>query len=118
MCIMEIHEDSTRSGMIQAIAHNLSTIDRDLDMLLKVALSRKDVELGVFAGRVQERVHAAYADALDEFGISLAEVTMDPEGHIHHTLHEHDENGHHGTERAFLAEMHKATQEAQKDETR
>lgn len=115
MCIMEIHENSTRSTMIQAIAHNLSTIDRDLDMLLKVALARKDVELGAFAGTVQTTVHKAYAEALEEFGISLAELTMSPEGHIH------DENGHHvhvGSERSFIAEMDKATKEAQKDETR
>jgi len=109
---MEIHENATRSTMIQAIAHNLSTIDRDLDMLLTVALSRHDVQLRQFAGSVQTKVHAAYADALAEYGISLAEVTEDLEGHIHH------DHPHNGSERSFIQLLDETTKLAQADETR
>jgi len=109
---MEIHEDATRSAMIQAIAHNLSTIDRDLDMLVELGNARKDLELVEWANRTQTRVHRAYADSLMEFGMSLAELTMDPQGHIPHV---HDN---HGNERNLSDLIRIATEESQRDETR
>lgn len=112
MCIMEIHEDATRSAMIQAIAHNLSTIDRDLDMLDKVAIARKDHQLRDFSRTLQKVVHEAYADALLEFGLSIGDLAMDAEGHIPHI---HDE---HGNERNLAQIIRDVTEEAQKDETR
>lgn len=84
MCIMEIHEHASKSSMIQAIAHNLSTVDRDLDMLRKVANSRNDHEMVEWVNSLQSKVHAAYADALGEFGMSLADVVMDENGHMPH----------------------------------
>lgn len=112
MCIMEIHEESTRSAMIQAIAHNLSTIDRDLDMLRKVAESRKDLDLLQWAESLQDTVHREYADALMEFGLSIAEVLEDPNGHMPHV---HDI---HGNERQFADLITEVTNEAKADETR
>lgn len=112
MCIMEIHEDATRSAMIQAVAHNLSTIDRDMDMLRNVAIARKDHKLQDWCNRMQNVVHAAYADALMEYGISLGDLTMDPQGHIPHV---HDN---HGNERNLSDLIRETTEEAQKDETR
>jgi hypothetical protein len=112
VCIMEIHEDATRSAMIQAVAHNLSTIDRDLDMLRNVAIARNDHDLQNWGNRLQNVVHAAYADALMEFGLSLADLTMDPQGHMPHV---HDN---HGNERNLSDLIREVTEEAQKDETR
>ncbi len=112
MCIMEIHEDATRSAMIQAVAHNLSTIDRDLDMLRNVAESRKDAKLLEWAVSLQNRVHRCYADALAEFGMSLADVATDDKGHMPHV---HDN---HGNERNLSQLIRDVTEEAQKDETR
>lgn len=108
MCIMEIHEHASKSSMIQAIAHNLSTIDRDLDMLRNVAIARKDHEMHDWTNRLQNVVHAAYADALAEFGMSLADVVMDENGHMPHM---------HGNEN-LSALLDRTTREAQKDETR
>lgn len=112
MCIMEIHEDATRSTMIQAVAHNLSTIDRDLDMLRKVGIARNDHDLVNWAEKLQTTVHGCYADALAEYGMSLADLTMDPQGHIPHV---HDN---HGNERNLSDLIRETTLEAQKDETR
>jgi hypothetical protein len=108
MCIMEIHEHASKSSMIQAIAHNLSTIDSDLDMLREVAKGRKDHEMVNWVDSLQKKVHAAYADALGEFGMSLADVVMDENGHMPHT---------HGNE-ALSATLDRVTRESQKDETR
>lgn len=112
MCIMEIHEDATRSAMIQAVAHNLSTIDRDLDMLRKVGENRNDHNLVEWAETLQNTVHRCYADALAEFGYSLADLTMDPQGHIPHV---HDN---HGNERNLSDLIREVTNESQADETR
>lgn len=112
MCIMEIHEDATRSAMIQAFAHNLSTIDRDLDMVRKVGEARNDHKLVEWAETLQTTVHQTYAYALAEFGMSLAMLAMDAEGHIPHI---HDE---HGNERNLAQIIRDVTEEAQKDETR
>lgn len=107
MCIMEIHDGAHRNTMIQAIAHNLSTIDRDLDMLVKVGESRNDHDLHEFAESLQKRVHAAYAQALTEFGISLANHASDENGHIHV-----------GSERNVVELLNNATKRAKVDETR
>lgn len=108
MCIMEIHEHASQSSMYQAIAHNLSTIDRDLDMMREVAKGRKDVKMLEAVDNLQKRVHEAYADALGEFGMSIGTVVMDENGHMPHM---------HGNER-LSALLDKVTRESQKDETR
>jgi hypothetical protein len=109
MCIMEIHPKAHRSTMVQAIAHNLSTIDRDLDMLYHVAVSRNDHNLTDFAVSVQAKVNRAYAEALDEFGIEAASLASDEEGHIHREP---------GNERTIEQTVNSATKAAKKDETR
>ncbi|SRR6266480_563278 len=109
MCIMEIHAHSERTTMVQAIAHNLSTIDRDLDMLREVAHARQDTDLLDFAETVQRRVQGAYAEALAEFGIEVAKVASDHEGHVH---------GETGSERTFVEIVNNATKAARRAETR
>lgn len=112
MCIMEMHDKAHRTTMVQAVAHNLSTIDRDLDMLRKVAESRKDVEMLKFVDSIQIPVNKAYALGLTEFGLYCAQESSDHEGHVH------GENGHHGHERTFEAVVANATKAAKRDETR
>jgi len=109
MCIMEIHAEARRSTMVQAIAHNLSTIDRDLDMLLKVGESRKDRELVDFAQNLQNVVSQAYAIGLTEFGLYVASDASDSDGHIHRKP---------GEERNFVEVVNNATRAAKRDETR
>lgn len=112
MCIMEIHDHAHRNTMVQAITHNLSTIDRDLDMLVKVGEARKDRELVDFAQNLQNMVNRAYAVGLTEFGMYVAKSVESPDGHMPH------ETDNHGHERSFVHVVNNATKAAKKDETR
>lgn len=107
MCIMEIHEHAANATMAQAMAHNLSTADRDADMLVKVFTARHDYA-GVRAVQsAQAKVHAAYAEMLELFGEYAAQASMDSAGHVHH-----------GSERTIESVVKSATDRAHSEETR
>lgn len=107
MCIMEIHDKAAKITMVQAVTHNLSTVDRDLDMLVKLAESRKDDKLHSWAVTMQNAVHGAYAYGLTEFGLLAASAASDHNGHVHV-----------GNERNIIEVVNNATKAAKKDETR
>jgi hypothetical protein len=72
MCVMEIHPDAAVHAMLQACAHNVSTILRDIEMLRPTVETRQPEKLaGVdrIAGRLGEiytELIAHYRDAVHE----------------------------------------------------
>jgi len=72
MCVMEIHPDAAVHAMLQACAHNVSTILRDMEMLRPAVETRQPAKLaGIdqIAGRLGEiyaELIAHYGDAVHE----------------------------------------------------
>lgn len=109
MCIMEVHNGQRTATMVQACAHNTSTVDRDLDMLIKLMENRGAVTLGAVQ-QAQSKIHEGYAVLLDVFGEEIARTVADSEGHVH----DHD----HGNERSLVEQAHHDAQAARRFETR
>lgn len=110
MCIMEIHPGAHLATMLQALAHNASTWDRDADMLLPIMDARGDHEVTAGVQRAHDHVKAAYAIMLELFGEEVARMASDPDGHVH--------LGDVGSERTLVSVLDSATRAAKKDETR
>lgn len=110
MCIMEIHEGQQSTTLVQAMAHNASTQDRDLDMLIKVLSARGRQDMADSVEHAQRHIHAAYATLLESYGEMVAEHVQDDAGHVH----THD----HGDERSLVAVAHHAAGLARRFETR
>lgn len=108
MCIMEARPESHKATIAQAMAHNLSTVDRDGDMFIRVLNARRDFEGARTVAHLQEITHRAYAGFLEMFGEFAAEITP-------HAIHSHDS---HGNERTLEEVIVSATNAARKDETR
>jgi hypothetical protein len=72
MCVMEIHPDAAVHAMLQACAHNVSTILRDMEMLRPTVETRQPAKLaGIdqIAGRLGEiyaELIAHYRDAVHD----------------------------------------------------
>ena len=104
------------------MAHNSSTVERDLDMFVTVLqgrLSRPGVtatqaaEIRRDIDQVQaakDHVQHAYAGLMGLFGITVAREVMDPDGHVH----DHD----HGAERSLVDQAHRDEELARRFETR
>lgn len=110
MCIMEVRPGQRAATIAQALAHNLSTVDRDFDMFRKLLEARGDTETLTTIEAAQRLTHKAYANMLDVFGEEVAAEEADPAGH----LHEHD----HGSERSFVEQAHHDASLARRFETR
>jgi len=89
MCIMEVNLDQHPAVWMQAIAHNLSTTDRDIDLAVEAAPSCHDITPARLASikEGQRKAHEAYATFLALFGELAEEYGMDPAGHPH--THDH-----------------------------
>jgi hypothetical protein len=122
MCIMEVRPGQRSATIAQAMAHNTSTVERDLDMFTPLLRARGETELLAKIECAHEHLRAAYAEFLAVFTEEVkTEVTS---GHDH--SHDHD----HGSEREIyqaeadkmsaelLAEAHHDAQLARKYETR
>lgn len=109
MCIMEVRAGQRRSTMVQAMAHNTSTVDRDLDMLVEIMKRRGGVLLEPIE-QAQDHIHQAYAGLLAAFGEAVAAEATDPEGHVH----DHD----HGQERTLVEQAQHDAELARRFETR
>jgi predicted DNA-binding ribbon-helix-helix protein len=119
VCIMEMNPDQHAAVMYQAIAHNLSTVDRDIDLLVKIAEQRKDITSAQLVSVIdgQRRAHDAYATFLALFGEAVGDYVADDAGHVH----DHDGNHNHGNERSPLSLVEAAkkfTDQAHAYETR
>lgn len=109
MCIMEVRPGQTTATVAQAMAHNTSTIERDLDMFRKLLEARKEGVHLTLVNRAQSLLHEAYAIFLEQFGEFVAEE-VNPDTHVHT-----EQNGH---ERTFVEQAHHDAQLARKYETR
>lgn len=117
MCIMEVRPGQRSSTIAQAMAHNLSTIERDLDMFKPLLEARGEHELLATIEEGHEHMKAAYQHFLDCF---IHE--------IHHEVehgHDHDHGDHAGErvydgdlETALLHQAHHDAQLARRYETR
>lgn len=109
MCIMEVRAGQKTSTVAQAMAHNTSTIERDLDMFRKLLEARKEGEHLALVERAQKLLNEAYSIFLEQFGEFVAEE-VNPDNHTH----DHD----HGHERTFVEQAHHDAQLARRFETR
>jgi len=114
MCMMEVHARQRRDTMAQAMAHNTKTVISDLEMLIKLLEARKDTEDVPEFEHAMDHLRHAYAGLLGLFGEAVARLEEDPEGHVHHGEHPHNE----GTERSFVEEIDRAARTARVYETR
>lgn len=125
MCIMEVRAGQKSTTIAQALAHNLSTSDRDFDMFKKLLTARGESELLVAVSSAQQQTHRAYATMLEVYGEELAtEVTGEHE-HGHDAEHLEpvgNEREHHASEATLnavlVAAEHHDAELARKFETR
>lgn len=116
MCIMEVRPGQRTATIAQALAHNTSTIERDLDMFRKLLEARKEGDHVELVNRAQKLLNEAYAIFLEQFGEFVAEeVNPDSSVHTHTNDHEHEQIGH---ERTFVEQAHHDAQLARRFETR
>jgi hypothetical protein len=107
---MEVRPSQRASTIAQALAHNASTLDRDLDMFIEVLSVRKDFETLASVQAAQAEVHRAYANLLEIFGEEVAGEVADSDGHL-----PADDHGH---ERTFVGQAHHDAGLARRFETR
>lgn len=119
MCIMEVRPGQRTATIAQALAHNTSTIERDLDMFRKLLEARKEGEHVELVNRAQKLLNEAYAIFLEQFGEFVAEE-VNPDNHVstHTNEHKHDDHDNHGHERTFVEQAHHDAQLARRFETR
>lgn len=114
MCIMEIHPGQLASTMVQACAHNISTVDRDIDMFKGVLAARGRTELLQNVEDAHAVISVAYEKLLQCFADEVQrEVAV--HGEHAHPDHAHD---HHGTERSLAEQAHHDAELARRFETR
>lgn len=89
MCVMEVRAGQRSSTIAQAITHNLSTIERDLDMFKALLVGRRDAEALTVAGEIEFHMKGAYAAALKMFAgevvgeIEAGEAIGNERVHLH-----------------------------------
>lgn len=110
MCIMEVRPGQRSSTIAQAMAHNTSTIERDLDMFEELLSARGESELLAQVQHAHNHLRHAYAGLLSVFGQEVATEVEDTAGH----LHTHDK----GHERSLVAQAHRDASLARQYETR
>jgi hypothetical protein len=112
---MEVRPGQHDVTIAQALAHNLSTADRDFDMFVEKLRGEKKHNDDVInlVLEAQKRTHDAYALMLMQFGLYVAAACTDEEGHL---LAPHDHE--HGNERTFVETVVAETNKARAYETR
>ncbi len=110
MCIMEVRPGQHSSTIAQALAHNVSTVERDMDMFELLVEARGDAAMLADLHGAHDHLRKAYATLLATFGIEVAKAVQDGEGHLH--THEH------GNERTLVETAHHDAGLARKFETR
>lgn len=110
MCIMEVRAGQRSSTIAQALAHNTSTVERDLDMFEELLKARGDHESLATVLHAHDHLRKAYATLLAQFGMEVAAEVADPAGHVH----DHD----HGSERSLVDQAHHDASLARRYETR
>lgn len=109
MCIMEVRPGQKSSTIAEAMAHNVSTVERDMDLFRALMKARGDDERLRALDHVQGMLTHAYADLLEMFGEEVNLEVADWEGHVPHS---------HGNERTLTEQAHRDAGEARRFETR
>jgi hypothetical protein len=105
---MEVRPGQHASTIAQAMAHNASTLDRDLDMFKELLRARGDLITYQNVNDAQVRIHAAYETLLEIFGAEI---------HAHeHEAHLDDNPV--GNERSLAEQAHHDAELARRFETR
>lgn len=107
MCVMEVRIGQRSSTIAQACAHNVSTVERDLDMYEKLLLARGETTVLAAIRGAHVQLRSAYAQLLDAYGTEVAVAVRDH--------HDHDD---HGTERSFMQVVDEDIRRAKRYETR
>lgn len=110
MCIMQVRPGQAASTIAQAMAHNVSTVERDMDMFEELLKANQDWESLRTVQHAHEHLRKAYADLLMQFGIQVAREIQDPDGHVH--------DNDHGNERSLVEQAHHDATLARRFETR
>lgn len=110
MCIMEVRPGQHSATIAQALAHNVSTVERDMDMFEMLVAARGESKMLADLYGAHAHLRKAYATLLATFGIEVARQVQDEKGHVH----THD----HGNERSLVEVAHHDAQLARKYETR
>lgn len=87
MCIQEVRAGQRSSTIAQAMAHNTSTVERDLDMFEKLLKARGEQELLTTVLAAHEHLRHAYAAFLDVYGEELATEVLHEHEHGNDTEH-------------------------------
>lgn len=119
LCIMEVRPGQRSSTIAQALAHNTSTVERDLDMFRPLLLARGELALLSKIEEAHEHLKAAYAGFLEVFA---EEVTVEVRKHGDHDHGDHaGERVHHEDPdhlAKLLAQAHHDATLARRYETR
>lgn len=113
---MEVRPGQRAATIAQAMAHNVSTAERDLDMFRTLLTARRDrgehhaADVLDQVQAAQEHLHRAYADLLAVFGQEVGADVMDAAGHVHGDSS--------GAERTLVEVAHHDAQLARRYETR
>jgi hypothetical protein len=119
MCIMEVRQGQQSSTIAQAMAHNVSTVERDLDMFELLLKARGDSVSLATVTEAHEHLRKAYAGLLMQFGIEVAEEVRNGHSHTHLTDASHVLNSDiKGNERSFIETAHHDANLARRFETR
>ena len=89
MCIMEVRPGQRSSTIAQAMAHNVSTIERDLDMFRPLVAARGETELLATIEAGHEALKVAYARFLECF-VAEVEQEIANGGDHDHDFHDHE----------------------------
>lgn len=81
MCIMEVRPGQHSVTIAQACAHNVSTVDRDMDMFRKLLVARGDTMGVAKLDTAQHYARIAYESLLAMYGDELADYVQ--AGHDH-----------------------------------
>lgn len=119
MCIMEVRAGARASTIAQACAHNVSTIERDMDMFLGLLKARGLDSKADMLMQAQKNLQRVYADLMPLF----IEFVSDEEETIPSLKHFHPHDGSPiGTEAiptaTLIAATNAATRKARANETR
>lgn len=88
-CIMEVRPGQRTSTIVQAFAHNLKTIESDIEMLRPLLRARGETEVCDDLDVAYDNMHHLYEHLLHIFGTALRNDvakhgdTADPDAHHH-----------------------------------
>jgi hypothetical protein len=109
---MQVRPGQHTATIAQALAHNLSTSDRDFEMFRTVLKARGQHDEVAAVDLAQKLTHQAYAAMLELFGEEVGRQMQDADGHMLHDLLDH------GHERSLQQQAHHDAVLARPFETR